>query len=135
MGIVKAAFLVTVYAEDDDYATFASPARTDWSNAEVQSWLSQNYFERIHDALDVGDRPNTLSWTVDTLPDVEAALEFEASQWSLADAVEGHPGFKEFARSLGQNDEDLAHFDNALAALAEAIEESNESGKGYRDFL
>ncbi|MGA1753088.1 MAG: hypothetical protein ACO395_06970, partial [Pontimonas sp.] len=81
------------------------------------------------------DRPNTLSWTVDTLPDVEAALAFEQSQWSLADAVENHPEFQEFARSLEQDDEDLAHFDNALSALAEAIEESNQSGKGYRDFL
>ena len=135
MGIVKAAFLVTVYAEDDDYAGHTSPARNDWSNAEVQSWLSQNYFERINDAMELQDRPATLSWTVDTLPDVEAALAFEESQWSLADAVENHPEFQEFARSLEQDDEDLAHFDNALSALAEAIEESNQSGKGYRDFL
>ena len=119
MGIVKAAFLVTVYAEDDDYATYASPARTDWSNAEVQSWLSQNYFERLEDALDVGDRPNTLSWTVDTLPDVEAALAFEESQWSLARAIVNHPEFRDFVSN---------------AAVWRWLRRSRQTNR-YRDFL
>jgi len=98
MGIVSVAFLVTVDVNDDDYAGFVSPATTDWSSEQVQSWLAQNYFERLEDALNVGDRPATLSWSVDTLHDVEAAREYEYRQWSLANAVENHAGFQEFAR-------------------------------------
>lgn len=98
MGTVRAAFLITVEVDDDDYAGFVSPATTDWMNADVQSWLSQNYLERIEDAMDLQDRPRTLAWTVDTLPDVDAANDFQVSQWQISDSVVGHDEFREFAR-------------------------------------
>jgi hypothetical protein len=98
MGTVRAAFLITVEVDDDDYAGFVSPATDDWSHEQVQSWLSQNYFDRIDDALDLQDRPRTLAWTVDTLPDVDAANDFQVSQWQIADAVDGDDEFREFAR-------------------------------------
>jgi hypothetical protein len=67
MGTVAAAFLITVYADDDDYAGFVSPATTDWSHEQVRSWLYQNYFDRIEGAMDLQDRPATLTWTVDSI--------------------------------------------------------------------
>ena len=98
MGTVRAAFLITVAVDDDDYAGFVSPATTDWMSEDVQSWLSQNYLDRIEDAMDLQDRPRTLAWTVDTLPDVDAANDFQVSQWQIADSVVGDDDFREFAR-------------------------------------
>jgi hypothetical protein len=98
MGTVRAAFLITVEVDDDEYAGFVSPATTDWSHEQVQSWLSQNYLDRIEDALELQDRPRTMAWTVDTLPDVDAALDFQVSQWQIADSVEGDDDFRDFLR-------------------------------------
>ena len=123
MGTVRAAFLITVEVDDDDYAGFVSPATTDWSHEQVQSWLAQNYFERIEDAMDLQDRPATLTWTVDALPDVDAAVAFGESQWSLEDAIVGDDDFREFARSA--REQEIYNYENDHTVTV----------RGYRDFL
>ena len=137
MGTVRAAFLITVEVDDDEYAGFVSPATTDWSHERVQSWLSQNYLDRIEDALELQDRPRTMAWTVDTLPDVDAALDFQVSQWQIADSVVGDDEFRDFLRekalrelqALGQEqdayDQQVYNYENDHTVTV----------RGYRDFL
>jgi hypothetical protein len=137
MGTVRAAFLITVEVDDDEYAGFVSPATTDWSHEQVESWLSQNYLDRIEDALDLQDRPRTMAWTVDTLPDVDAALDFQVSQWQIADSVVGDDEFRDFLRekalrelqALGQEqdalDQQIYNYENDHTVTV----------RGYRDFL
>jgi hypothetical protein len=137
MGTVRAAFLITVEVDDDEYAGFVSPATTDWSHEQVQSWLSQNYLDRIEDALELQDRPRTMAWTVDTLPDVDAALDFQVSQWQIADSVVGDDEFRDFLRekalrelqALGQEqdayDQQVYNYENDHTVTV----------RGYRDFL
>jgi hypothetical protein len=137
MGTVRAAFLITVEVDDDEYAGFVSPATTDWSHERVQSWLSQNYLDRIEDALELQDRPRTMAWTVDTLPDVDAALDFQVSQWQIADSVVGDDEFRDFLRekalrelqALGQEqdalDQQIYNYENDHTVTV----------RGYRDFL
>jgi hypothetical protein len=122
MGTVRAAFLITVEVDDDEYAGFVSPATTDWSHERVQSWLSQNYLDRIEDALELQDRPRTMAWTVDTLPDVDAALDFQVSQWQLADSIVGDDDFREFAAAREQQ---VYNYENDHTVTV----------RGYRDFL
>jgi hypothetical protein len=138
MGTVRAAFLITIEADDDDYAGFVSPATIDWSHAEVRSWLYQNYFERIGDALEVQDRPATLTWTVDSIDDVDAALKFQYDQWNLADAIVNSEGFRSFVERnealdeigrIGQeqdaHDQQVYNYENDHTIKV----------RGYRDFL
>jgi hypothetical protein len=137
MGTVRAAFLITVEVDDDEYAGFVSPATTDWSHERVQSWLSQNYLDRIEDALELQDRPRTMAWTVDTLPDVDAALDFQVSQWQIADSVVGDDDFRDFLRekalrelqAIGQEqdarEQQIYNYENDHTVTV----------RGYRDFL
>ena len=99
MTRVRAAFLVTVEAEVDDYAYFVSYADAGVISPEkAQSWLSQNYFDRIHDGIEVGDRPESLTWTVDTVVNIDEVADLVAHDWALADHIHGDDDFREFAR-------------------------------------
>ena len=85
MGKVRARFMVDVEVDADEYAAFASPATAVYSDATVQSWLSQNYFERLGGAVEVGDRPAGLTWSVDTIAD------------PILDTADGRrPGYRDF---------------------------------------
>ena len=113
MTRVRAAFFVTVEAEVDDYAYFVSYADAGVISPEkAQSWLAQNYFDRIDDGIETGDRPESLTWTVDTVvePIVDEVEALVSKHWALSDHIYGDDGFKEFVRA-------------------------EERARGYRDFL
>jgi hypothetical protein len=137
MGTVRAAFLITVEVDDDDYAGFVSPATTDWSHEQVQSWLSQNYLDRIEDAMDLQDRPRTLAWTVDTLPDVDAATDFQVSQWQIADSVVGDDEFRDFLREKALREiQEIGQEQDAREQQIYNYENDHTvTVRGYRDFL
>jgi hypothetical protein len=137
MGTVRAAFLITVEVDDDEYAGFVSPATTDWSHEQVQSWLSQNYLDRIEDALDLQDRPRTMAWTVDTLPDVDAALDFQVSQWQIADSVVGDDDFRDFLREKALRElQEIGQEQDAREQQIYNYENDHTvTVRGYRDFL
>ena len=137
MGTVRAAFLITVEVDDDEYAGFVSPATTDWSHERVQSWLSQNYLDRIEDALELQDRPRTMAWTVDTLPDVDAALDFQVSQWQIADSVVGDDDFRDFLREKALRElQEIGQEQDAREQQIYNYENDHTvTVRGYRDFL
>ena len=109
---VRAAFFVTVEAEVEDYGKFASPHSPSPSVEQAQSWLSQNYFARIDSGIEVGDRPESLTWTVDTVvePIVDEVEALVSKHWALSDHIYGDDGFRDFVRA-------------------------EEQARGYRDFL
>jgi len=137
MGTVRAAFLITVEVDDDEYAGFVSPATNDWSHEQVQSWLSQNYLDRIEDAMDLQDRPRTMAWTVDTLPDVDAALDFQVSQWQIADSVVGADEFGDFLREKALRElQEIGQEQDAREQQIYNYENDHTvTVRGYRDFL
>lgn len=112
MARVRAAFFVTVEAEVEDYAKFSSPHAPAPSAEQAQSWLSQNYFDRIDSGIEVGDRPESLTWTVDTVvePILDEVETLVSKHWALSDHIYGDDGFREFVRA-------------------------EERARGYRDFL
>lgn len=107
MTRVRAAFLVTVEAEVEDYGKYVAPHDPAPSVEQAQSWLSQNYFDRIDSGVEVGDRPDSLSWSVDTVVNIDEVADLVAHDWALA---EEQPAL---VRTIGM--------------VAEA--------RGYRDFL
>lgn len=112
MSRVRAGFFVTVEVDVEDYAKFVAPHDPTPSAEKVQSWLSQNYFDRIDSGIEVGDRPESLTWTNDTvvepiLDEVEALV---SKHWVLSDHIYGDDGFRDFVRA-------------------------EEQARGYRDFL
>lgn len=99
MSRVRAAFLVTVDVDVDDYAYFVSRADAGVISPEkAQSWLSQDYFDRIDDGIEVGDRPESLSWSVDTVVNIDEVADLVSKSWALSDHIHGHDEFREFAR-------------------------------------
>lgn len=112
MARVRAAFFVTVEAEVDDYGKFVSPHSPAPSVEQAQSWLAQNYFDRIDSGIEVGDRPESLTWTVDTVvePIVDEVEDLVSKNWALSDHIYGDDGFRDFVRA-------------------------EEQARGYRDFL
>lgn len=98
MTRVRAAFLVTVEAEVEDYGKFVSPHSPAPSVEQAQSWLSQNYFDRIDDGIETGDRPESLTWSVDTVVNIDEVEALVSKDWALADHIHGHDEFREFAR-------------------------------------
>jgi hypothetical protein len=114
-----------------------SPATTDWSHEQVQSWLYQNYFERIDAAMDLQDRPRTLAWTVDSLPDVDAANDFQVSQWQLADSIVDNDEFREYSRHRALDElSRLAQEQDAIEQQIYNYENDHTvTVRGYRDFL
>lgn len=95
---VQAAFLVTVEAEVEDYAKFVAPHDPTPSAEQVQSWLSQNYFDRIDSGIEVGDRPESLTWTNDTVVNIDEVADLVAREWALSDHIYGNDEFRESAK-------------------------------------
>ena len=109
---VRAAFFVTVDAEVEDYGRFVSPNSPAPTAEQAQAWLSQNYFDRIGSGIEVGDRPESLAWSVDTVvePIVDEVNDLVTMNWALSDHIVGDDGFRDFVRA-------------------------EEQARGYRDFL
>ena len=105
MTRVRAAFFVTVEAEVEDYGKFVSPYSPSPSVEQAQSWLSQNYFDRIDSGIEVGDRPESLTWTVDTVVNIDEVETLVAREWALVeigrigqeqDAAQPARGYRDF---------------------------------------
>ena len=128
---VRAAFFVTVEAEVEDYGKFVSPHFASPSVEQAQSWLSQNYFARIDSGIEVGDRPESLTWTVDTVvePIVDEVEALVSKHWALSDHIYGDDGFKEFVRQQEREE--------ALREIGRIGQEQDaaQQARGYRDFL
>jgi hypothetical protein len=139
MTRVRAAFFVTVEAEVEDYAKFVAPHDPVPSAEQVQSWLSQNYFDRIDYGIETGDRPESLTWTNDTVVSIDEVADLVAHDWALADHIYGDDGFKEFVRQQEQARDDAreARLSEARIEYRREVRQAQhrDEARGYRDFL